>query len=117
MLGGMKHDEGQATAKRKRRPSAEERAKILAEWAASGRTAGAMSAAADWSKSALYRWRTRHGEPNLRKTGEPQRLVAVPAPVVNSAVAEVLTHNAAVRLFATATPQWAAQLIRELNRC
>ena len=117
MLGGMKHDEGQATAKRKRRPNDEERAKILAEWAASGRTAGAMSAAADWSKSALYRWRTRHGDPRLRKTDERQPLVAVPAPIANSAVAEVLTRNAAVRLFSTASPPWAAQLIRELNRC
>jgi transposase-like protein len=117
MLGGMKHDEGQATAKRKRRPSAEERARILADWAASGQTAGAMSAAADWSKSALYRWRTSQGELSLRKTDEPRPLVAVPAPIANSAVAEVLTRSAAVRLFATASPQWAAQLIRELNRC
>lgn len=117
MLGGMKHDERQATTKRKRRPNEEERAKVLADWVASGRPAGAMAAASNWSKSTLYRWRTREGEPRLRKADSLRPLVAVPAPVANSAVAEVLTRSAAVRLFAAATPQWAAQLIRELNRC
>jgi len=45
-------------------------------------------------------------------------LVEVPPPIGGGlSVAEVMTRGGAVRLFAAATPAWAGQLIRELNRC
>jgi hypothetical protein len=44
-------------------------------------------------------------------------LVEVPPPIGGLGVAEVMTRGGAVRLFAMASPQWAAQLVRELNRC
>jgi hypothetical protein len=44
-------------------------------------------------------------------------MVEVPAPVSGAGVAEVMTRGGAVRLFAAAAPAWAAQLVRELNRC
>jgi len=41
----------------------------------------------------------------------------VPPPIGGLGSAEVMTRNGSVRLFASATPKWAAQLIRELNQC
>ena len=44
-------------------------------------------------------------------------MVEVPPPIGGLGVAEVMSRGGAVRPFAVGSPQWAAQLVRELNRC
>ena len=104
-----------------RRPEEGERERIIAEWAASGKTVRAMAVETGWSEWTLYRWRKRaqHGGQNLGAKPRPAKraLVAVPAPAFGVAVAEVMTRGGVVRLWATASPAWAGQLIQELNRC
>ena len=75
---------------RRRQLRPEETMEVLAFWAQSGREAAA--------------------------TTTPAR-VEVPAPRSGEGVAEMLTRHGPVRLFAAATPEWAAALVRELNRC
>jgi hypothetical protein len=83
-----------------------ERTRALALWAQSGRSAEDVARQLGISRQSLVRW----------KQAEPA-LVEVPAPVGGAGVAEVMTRGGAVRLFAPASPAWAAELIRELNRC
>ena len=111
----------ESQANRPRRPLSGEREKILADWAASGKPVTTVAAETGWSEWTLYRWRerARRGESNLggKKKGERGGMVAVPAPASGAAVAELTTRHGVVRCFAPASPTWAAQFIRELNRC
>lgn len=110
-----------------RKPAERERKRVLAEWAASGKTVAEMVASTGWSEWTLYRWRqrARQGEANLGGKNPSMRpraeLVAVPAPdgtwKVQSLVAEVTSRHGVVKLAAAAPPRWASELIRELNRC
>jgi len=61
----------------------------------------------------LYDWRR-----SARRASTPAELVEVPRSVeMGGWAAEVATARAVVRLSAEASPQWAAQLVRELGRC
>lgn len=109
--------------KGRRRPQAEEREKILAAWAASGQGVEEVAAATGWTTWTLYRWRAeaRGGAPVRRRRPVERPLVAVPLPAPAASgewAAELLSVTGVrVRLAAGCGPAWAAQLIRELNRC
>jgi transposase-like protein len=105
------------------RPARGERERVLSEWAASGRTVDETAAATGWSKHTLYRWR-RDAAPQGRR--RPQKvpknapLVAVPKPVAAASgnwAAEVTIGRIGLRLAASCSAEWAAQLIRELAPC
>ena len=90
---------------------------MLALWTQGLSTAEEVARQTGVSRSSLSRWKQALGtnEPAVQTS---PALVEVPAPAVSGAgVAEVMTRSGAVRLYAAATPAWAAQLIRELNRC
>jgi transcriptional regulator with XRE-family HTH domain len=95
---------------------APEREQILALWAQSGLSAEEVAHRTGVSRSSLARWKRARSTPSGSVTAHAA-LVEVPAPLGGLGVAEVKTRGGAVRLFAAATPTWAAQLIRELNRC
>ena len=97
----------------------EERARVLALWTKSGLSAEEVARRTGVSRSSLGRWkRARGATPRTVTAMTPSpALVEVPAPIVSAGVAEVTTRGGAVRLFAAASPAWAAELIRELNRC
>ena len=97
----------------------EERARVLAQWTRSGLSAEEVARRTGVSRSSLGRWKRAQGA-TLRTvtvvTPSPA-LVEVPAPLGGPGLAEVMTRGGTVRLFAAASPAWAAELIRELNRC
>ena len=95
---------------------ADERARVLARWTKGGLGAEEVARQAGVSRSSLGRWKRALGPTAQTVTPSPA-LVEVPAPVSQGAVAEVMTNGGAVRRFAAAAPVWAAQLVRELNRC
>ena len=97
----------------------EERARVLALWAKSGLSAEEVARQTGVSRSSLGRWkRARSASPRTMTAVTPRAtLVEVPAPIGNASVAEVMTRGGPVRLFTAAAPAWAAELIRELNRC
>jgi transposase-like protein len=114
---------GVAESTGRRRPEANERARILSAWSASGQSVEEVAGATGWSTWTLYRWRAQargEGTPRRRRPKE-RALVAVPAPVATARgewAAEVLTTTGIrVRLAAGCTPEWAGQLARELERC
>ena len=125
--GSSPQQRPQAGGNGRRKPAEGERKRVLAEWAASGKTVAEMVASTGWSEWTLYRWRqrARQGEANLGGKNPSMRpraeLVAVPAPdgtwKVQSLVAEVTSRHGVVKLAAGAPPRWASELIRELNRC
>jgi transposase-like protein len=94
----------------------EERARALALWVQSGRSAKEVARQIGVSRQSLVRWKQAARLTTVSASAQPT-LVEVPAPVGGVGVAEVMTRGGAVRLFATAVPAWAAQLVRELNRC
>ncbi len=97
------------------RPAERERA--LALWAHSGRSAKDVARPLGISRQSLARWKQAARLTTASAPVEPA-LVEVPAPGGGGAgVAEVMTRGGAVRLLAPASPAWAAELIRELNRC
>lgn len=113
-----------AESKRRRRPEANEREKVLTAWAASGQTVEEVAGATGWSRWTLYRWRAeaRGDRTQQRQRRRRERgLVAVPAPMATASgewAAEVLTTTGMrVRLAANCAAGWAGQLARELNRC
>lgn len=104
----------------RRRPQAGERERILAEWAASGRTVEEMAAATGWTTWTLYRWRAEsRGVQRPRRRAPERALVAVPPPAVRGTwAAEIQAgHGWTLRLTGGCCPAWAGQLARELQRC
>ena len=101
---------------RRRHLRPEERAQVLALWTRERWSAAAVARQAGVSRSSLQRWKRTLGAP-APVTAVSVPLVEVPAPLGGLGVAEVLTREGPVRLCATASPVWAAQLVRELNRC
>ncbi len=93
-----------------------ERARAVALWAQSGRSAKDVAQQLGVSRQSLARWKQAARLTTVRAEAEPA-LVEVPAPTSGVGVAEVMTRSGAVRLCATASPAWAAELIRELNQC
>jgi len=101
---------------RRRHLRPEERAQVLALWTRGRWSAEEVARQAGVSRSSLQRWKRTLGAPVLVTPGNAP-LVEVPAPTGGLGVAEVLTREGLVRLSGTAAPAWAAQLVRELNRC
>ena len=103
---------------RRRQLRPEERTQVLAFWAQSGRSGEEVAREKGVSRQSLARWKlaARLAGREAAATPTPAR-VEVPAPRSGEGVAEMLTRHGPVRLFATATPAWAAALVRELNRC
>lgn len=91
-----------------------ERAQAVALWTQSGRSAKDVARQLDVSRQSLVRW--KQAARSTTVSASPG-LVEVPAPNGSAGIAEVMTRGGAVRLFAAASPAWAAELIRELNRC
>jgi transposase-like protein len=91
----------------------EERERAVALWMESGRSAKDVGRELGVSRQSLARWK-RASAGNA--AAEPA-LVEVAVPVSGAGVAEVMTRRGAVRFFAPASPVWAAEFIRELNRC
>ena len=92
----------------------ENRSQLLARWAASGLSARVFAGEAGVKAHQLYEWRRN----NRRAQPAPVTFVEVPrGGAVTGWAAEVTTRSGAVQLSTTAQPAWAAQLIRELNRC
>ena len=89
---------------------------MLALWTQGRSTAEEVARQTGVSRSSLSRWKQALGTTDRAVHTSPA-LVEVPAPVNGAGVAEVMTRGGAVRLYAAAAPAWAAQLIRELNRC
>jgi transposase-like protein len=116
-MAGMNDDKALVIAQSKRphlRPA--ERARALALWAQSGRSGEDVARQLGISRQSLARWKQAARLATASASAEPA-LVEVPAPAGGAGVAEVMTRGGAVRLFAPASPAWAAELIRELNRC
>ncbi len=103
----------------RRRPQAEERERILAEWAASGRTVEEIAAATGWTTWTLYRWRAEaRGAKRPRRRAPERTMVAVPPPVNGRWAAEIQTGRGwTLRLASGCCPAWAGQLAQELHRC
>ena len=101
---------------RRRHLLATEREQIIAMWAKCGLTVKEFSQRAGVSPSSLWRWKQDLRPTSRARTVSPV-LMEVPPPIGGLGSAEVMTRNGSVRLFASATPKWAAQLIRELNQC
>ena len=93
------------------------KAKILAAWAASGMTAQAFAPQAGVPAYRLYEWR-RAARQRQNDTAAVVPFVEVPRELATSGwAAEALTPSGVVRFSVAASPAWAGQLIRELNRC
>ena len=88
--------------------------RVLAAWQASGLSAREFGLGAGIAPHLLYDWR-RAARRNTAEVDVP--LVEVPAPLGGLRAAEIMTQRGLVRLFPAAAPTWAAQLVRELNRC
>lgn len=104
-----------ASGRRHLRPL--ERAQVVAVWAQSGLSAAEVAQRTGVSPSSLWRWKYQLSTRARPMVTPAPAMVEVPPPIGGLRVAEVLTRGGAVRLFAAASPSWAAQLIRELNRC
>ena len=103
-------------APRRRRPSRAERERILARWSETGVSARELARQTGVSAASLFRW--KHGARRQRAaplTGPA--LVEVPAPTNGGWAAEASTGCGMLRFSGSASPQWAAQLLRELARC
>jgi len=112
----MNDDKALVVAGRRRHLRPEERAQVLALWTQGRSSAEEVARQTGVSRSSLSRWKQALGATAPAGLTSPG-LVEVPAPVGGTGAAEVLTRGGVVRLFAAASPAWAAQLIRELNRC
>ncbi len=95
----------------------DERARALALWAQSGRSAKEVARQLGISRQSLSRWKQAARLTATVSATAQSALVEVPAPRGGTGIAEVMTRGGTVRLFAAAAPAWAAELIRELNRC
>jgi transposase-like protein len=103
-----------------RRAQPAERAQVLAEWAASGKSAGAMAAITGWSTYTLYRWKNEAAREKRPLRVKRPELVAVPKPkgaTQGGWAAEIAIGAASVRLSAGCPADWIGQLVRELRSC
>ena len=92
-----------------------ERERILTLWSETGVSAKEMARQTGVSPSSLFRWK-RGTRPRARaKTS--LSLVEVPALVGGGWTAEVSTGCGVLRFSGHATPQWVAQVLREIARC
>lgn len=101
---------------RRRHPSLVERERILARWSETGVSACELARQTGVSASSLFRWK-HDRRPQRAGTMAAPALVEVPAPVGSGWAAEASTGCGTLRFSEQASPQWAAQLLRELARC
>jgi transposase-like protein len=94
-----------------------EREQVVVLWAQSGLSGKEVAERTGVSRSSLGRWKQQLSTRARPAVTPIPSLVEVPPPIGGLGAAEVMTRGGAVRLFAAASPAWAAQLIRELNRC
>jgi predicted DNA-binding transcriptional regulator AlpA len=107
-----------ARSSRRRHLRRSEREQIVALWSESGLSAEEVAQHTGVSRSSLWRWKHQCSTRSRPAVPRVASLVEGPPPISGGlSVAEVMTPGATVRLFAAATPAWAGQLIRELNRC
>lgn len=92
-----------------------ERERILALWSETGVSAKEMARQTGLSPSSLFRWK-RGPRPRTRARTSPS-LVEVPAPIGGGWTAEASTGCGVLRFSGQATPQWVAQVLREIVRC
>ena len=98
--------------------STEERVRILTEWTDSGLSARAYGQRTGVPVPRLYWWRRRlAGTPPRVPAAVPFVEVPPLTAMPSEWGAEVMTRVGAVRLSSSVAPGWAAQLVRELNRC
>ena len=110
----MNEDKAVVVVRSRQMISANSRSRLLARWAASGLSAKAFALEAGVEMHQLYEWRrnTRREQP------APVAFVEVPRRGAETRwAAEVATRSGIVQLSTMAQPTWAAQLVRELNRC
>lgn len=106
--------------RKKRRPTKVERERILAEWAASGRTQEEMAALTGWSRHTLLRWRQVANGASAKKTAKAMLDVPPPPGRFREVwAAEIIwgRETMSVRLSAGCRPNWAGDLVRELKSC
>ncbi len=114
-------NEGKIT--RPRWPAPGERERVVAEWAASGKTVEEMAAQTGWSTHTLYRWRldVRHGKGRNGATASRPKLLAVPKPTSAApgawAAEVMIACGISVRLAEGCSASWAGRLLRELKVC
>ena len=103
----------------RRSPRAGDRERVLEEMEQRGKSVEEVARETGLSIWTLKRWRTdaRRGKSGKVKAGVG--LLSVPKPIAMEVwAAEVVLGNAMrVRLVAGCPAKWAAELIRELNRC
>lgn len=110
----MNEDKALVVVRGRQMISADSRGRLLARWAASGLSARAFALEAGVEMHQLYEWRRSP----RREPPAPVTFVEVPRHgAVTWWAAEVATRSGTVQLSTTAQPAWAAQLVRELNRC
>ena len=110
----MNDDKALVVVRGRQMISADSRGRLLARWAASGLSARAFALEAGVEMHQLYEWRRSP----RREPPAPVTFVEVPRRgAVTWWAAEVATRSGTVQLSTTAQPAWAAQLVRELNRC
>jgi len=99
--------------------SREEWRSIVAEWGRRGVAAAAVAVEFGVSRSALYYWRTKFREEGVA----PAESLFVPVvpqenAVPTDRVAAVLRgQNVQIEILAEASPNWVAELLRDLDRC
>jgi transposase-like protein len=110
----MNEDKALVVMRGRQMISADSRGRLLARWAASGLSAKAFALEAGVETHQLYEWRRS----TRREQAAPVTFVEVARHgAVTWWAAEVATRSGPVQLATTAQPAWAAQLVRELNRC
>jgi len=90
----------------------DERLRVVTAWRQSGLSAVEFGEQAGIAARKLYRWQ---GE--MVAQAPTAAFIELPAMSTAAWTAEVMSRSGSVRLSASASPVWAASLIRELNRC
>jgi hypothetical protein len=90
----------------------EERMRVVAAWEASRLSAERFAEQTGIPVSSLLRWRRQ-------RLGVPKLVELPPSPAMMSSewAAEISTKAGALRLSTSASPTWAAALVREINQC
>jgi hypothetical protein len=97
----------------KRYTRRDERLRIMEAWRQSGLSVVEFAAQKGMAVRKLYRWRGAKAS----TPPEASALIELPSILAGGWTAEVTSKVGAVRLAGSASPVWAASLIRELNRC
>jgi len=111
----MDSNHGLIIVRGRRQAQRERWAKLIAEWDRSRLSGVVFAEERGLNQRALYRWRQRLGRGAVVATGP--ELIELPPAAASTWAAEVTSRAGCVRLAESASPGWAAALVRELNRC